>query len=319
MTTEQTARDTGRAAQGSEQTAQDTRRTAQGSEQTAQDTRRAAEGTGSGSGCPLAAGPPPGTTPYAHYARMDELLALQHPLSPARTEPGFIIMSQVKELLFKLLHTELTAARDQLAGDRLGEALWTLRRSARVQQVLLVSWETFSVLSPVEFAEFRDVLGSASGFQSAGYRRLEFLLGNKNPAMTGPHRDTAGYAAVTAQLYEPSLYDAALALLVRRGLLAPDGPGNRDAAQPYRSGPQVEEAWRAVYRDPARHHDLHLLAEALMDTADQFARWRYTHLLTVQRMLGDKPGTGGTEGVAWLARISEHRFFPELWSVRSTL
>ncbi|PNV36163.1 tryptophan 2,3-dioxygenase [Streptomyces sp. DH-12] len=268
--------------------------------------------------CPLA-GSPPDTTPYAHYARMDELLALQHPLSPARTEPGFIIMSQVKELLFKLLHTELTTARDQLTQDLLDDALWTLRRAARVQQVLLVSWETFSVLSPVEFAEFRDVLGSASGFQSAGYRRLEFLLGNKNPAMAEPHRDTAGYETVVAQLHAPSLYDAALALLVRRGLLTPDDSPDRDVTRPYRGGAEVEDAWRTVYRDPARHRDLHLLAEALMDTADQFARWRYTHLVTVQRMLGAKPGTGGTEGVAWLARISEHRFFPELWSVRSTL
>ncbi|MFE9775392.1 tryptophan 2,3-dioxygenase [Streptomyces sp. NPDC005931] len=270
-------------------------------------------------GCPLSAGSPPGTTPYAQYARMDELLALQHPLSSARTEPGFIIMSQVKELLFKLLNIELTAARDQLAEDRLADALWTLRRAARVQQVLLVSWETFSVLSPAEFAEFRDVLGTASGFQSAGYRRLEFLLGNKNPAMTEPHRSTAGHDAVVGQLHEPSLYDAALALLARRGLLTPGDCPDRDTTRPYRSGAEVEEAWRSVYRDPVHHHDLHLLAEALMDTADQFARWRYTHLVTVQRMLGDKPGTGGTEGVAWLARISEHRFFPELWSVRSTL
>ncbi|WP_327229631.1 tryptophan 2,3-dioxygenase [Streptomyces murinus] len=282
-------------------------------------TEQTARGSGRGPGCPLSAAAPPGTTPYAHYARMDELLALQHPLSTADTEPGFIIMSQVKELLFKLLHTELTTARDRLDKDALGDALWTLRRSARVQQVLLVSWETFSVLSPAEFAQFRDVLGSASGFQSAGYRRLEFLLGHKDAAMVAPHRGTAGHAAVASQLREPSLYDAALALLARRGLLPPADAPNPDTALPYRTGFEVEEAWRAVYRDPGRHHELHLLAEALMDTAEQFARWRYTHLLTVQRMLGAKPGTGGTEGVAWLARISEHRFFPELWSVRSTL
>lgn len=283
-------------------------------ERTAPDT-----GQGQGDGCPLSAGFPPGTTPYAHYARMDDLLALQHPLSPADTEPGFIIMSQVKELLFKLLHTEFSTARELLGKDRLDEALWTLRRSARVQQVLLVSWETFSVLSPTEFAEFRDVLGSASGFQSAGYRRLEFLLGNKNPAMAGPHRDTVGYDLVLSQLREPSLYDEALALLARRGLLVPDDRADRDPVEPYRAGPEVEDAWRAVYQQRARHHDLYLLAEALMDTADQFARWRYTHLVTVQRMLGAKPGTGGTDGVSWLARISEHRFFPELWSVRSAL
>ncbi|GAA1927015.1 tryptophan 2,3-dioxygenase [Streptantibioticus ferralitis] len=262
---------------------------------------------------------PQGPTPYVQYARMDALLALQHPLSTADTEPGFIIMSQVKELLFKLLHTELTTIRDQLHKDQLDDALWTLRRSVRVQQVLLVCWETFSVLSPVEFAEFRDFFGAASGFQSVSYRRLEFLLGNKNPAMVEPHRNSPAYQEVLAQLHEPSLYDEALGLLTRRGLLAPHDAPTGDPTQPYRAGAEVEAAWRAVYRDPIRHRDLHLLAEALMDTADQFARWRYTHLVTVQRILGAKPGTGGTSGVPWLAAISEHRFFPELWSARSAL
>ncbi|MFD4128048.1 tryptophan 2,3-dioxygenase [Streptomyces globisporus] len=283
-------------------------------------TEENAGGPEPGGGCPYAGEQPHGSTPYAHYARMDTLLELQFPLSAADTEPGFIIMSQVKELLFKLLHEEFTTAREQLRKDLVDEALWTLRRSARVQQVLLVSWETFSVLSPVEFAEFRDLLGSASGFQSAGYRRLEFLLGNKRPGMVEPHRGSVMYERVLGQLREPSLYDEALALLVRRGLLTPpeDG-GGRDCARPYLEGPDVEAAWREVYEDPAGHRDLYLLAEALMDTADQFARWRYTHLVTVQRVLGAKPGTGGTEGVPWLARISDHRFFPELWSVRSVL
>ncbi len=113
--------------------------------------------------------------------------------------------------------------------------------------------------------------------------------------------------------------DAALALLARRGCSRRTTPRTGTSPGRTRGGEEVEEAWRSVYRDPVRHRDLHPLAEALMDTADQFARWRYTHLVTVQRMLGAKPGTGGTEGVAWLARISEHRFFPELWSVRSTL
>ncbi|MGW6918977.1 tryptophan 2,3-dioxygenase [Kitasatospora sp. NPDC054939] len=260
-----------------------------------------------------------GHTPYVSYARMDELLDLQQPLTGADTEPGFIILSQVKELLFKLLHTELSTVRARLREDRVDDALWTLRRAGRVQQVLLASWEAFSALSPVEFAEFRDVLGAASGFQSYSYRRLEFLLGNKDPVMVEPHRNSPAYPAVVAALHEPSLYDEALALLARRGLLAPAGSEERDPARPYREGAEVEAAWRAVYRDPVRLRELYLLGEALLDTADGFARWRYTHLVTVQRLLGAKPGTGGTDGVAWLARISEHRFFPELWSVRSTL
>jgi tryptophan 2,3-dioxygenase len=267
----------------------------------------------------IAAPPRVQETRYAGYARMDALLTLQHPQTQAPTEPGFIILSQVKELLFALLHLEFGTARDQLAKDDLDQALWTLRRAGRVQQVLLSCWAALAALSPDEFASFREVLGSASGFQSVSYRKLEFLLGNKNARLVEPHRNTPHYDEVMAQLHEPSLYDEALRYLARRGLDIPAEVLDRDVSQRYQPNEQVELAWRQIYTAPQREHDLFLLAEALTDTADQYARWRYTHLVTVQRMLGDKPGTGGTEGSSWLSRIAEHRFFPELWSMRSTL
>ncbi|MGH3752260.1 MAG: tryptophan 2,3-dioxygenase [Pseudonocardiaceae bacterium] len=262
---------------------------------------------------------PSGNTPYVEYAHMDALLSLQHPRTDSVTEPSFIIMSQVKELLFKLLHTEFTTARDCLRDDRLDDALWTLRRSARVQQLLLSSWDVLTALTPVEFAGFRDVLGSASGFQSFSYRRLEFLLGNKDPAMVRPHRNSPAYDDVLAQLHEPSLYDETLSLLSRSGINLPRELLERDVSLPYQAHDAVESAWREVYSEHRRHRDLQLLGEALLDTSGLFAKWRYTHLVTVQRLLGDKPGTGGTHGVSWLSEISGHRFFPELWSVRSVL
>jgi tryptophan 2,3-dioxygenase len=258
-------------------------------------------------------------TSYSSYACMDTLLSLQHPQTDADTEPGFIILSQVKELLFKLLVEEFSTARGYLAADRTDDALWTLRRSARVQQVLLSCWDAFSALAPGEFASFRDVLGSASGVQSFMYRRLEFLLGNKNPGLVGPHRDTPQFEEVLGQLRQPSLYDEAIRLLARRGMDIPADLTSRDFSVPYQPTAEVADAWRLVYADPGRDHDLFLLAEALMDTAYLFARWRYTHLLTVQRMLGDKQGTGGTDGVHWLSAIADHRFFPELWTVRTSL
>jgi tryptophan 2,3-dioxygenase len=251
---------------------------------------------------------------------MDSLLALQHPRTDAATEPSFIIMSQIKELLFKLLHTEFTTARDELAKDLLDEALWTLRRATRTQRFLQESWDVLGALTPVEFGEFRDVLGTASGFQSPSYRRLEFLLGNKNPKMLDGHRGRPTYDAVLAQLREPSLYDEVLAYLRRQGLdVPPEAVERDDPGAPYQSLDAVEGVWRTVYRDPAAHRGPYLLGEALMEVAALFARWRYTHLVTVQGLLGDKAGTGGTTGVAWLTEVSEHRFFPELWSVRSTL
>lgn len=272
-------------------------------------------------GCPL--GRPPDDaqahTPFAEYARMHTLLALQHPRTTAEAEPGFIILSQVKELLFSLLHTEFSTARDHLRDGRVHEALWTLRRADRVQHILLSCWEGLSALTPGEFASFRDVLGSASGFQSFSYRRLEFLLGNKNPAMARPHRGTPYHDQVRDQLRQPSLYDQALRLLARLGLDIPAEVVDRDFAEPYRPRAAVERAWHAVYREPDRHREAFLVGEALTEAAYQFGRWRYTHLLTVERVLGGKPGTGGTTGVPWLSKIAEHRFFPELWSVRSSL
>jgi tryptophan 2,3-dioxygenase len=258
-------------------------------------------------------------TPFTAYARMDALLSLQHPQTGSDTEPGFIILSQVKELLFHLLVTEFGTARDYIAADRIGDALWTLRRSARVQQLLISCWDSFDALAPGDFASFRGVLGSASGLQSFSYRRLEFLLGNKNPAMVRPHVGTPQHAWVLDQLRQPSLYDEVIRYLARRGLDIPPGVTTRDFSVPYEPCPEVTDAWRSVYARPGRDHDLFLLAEALMDAASLFARWRYTHLVTVQRMLGDKPGTGGTDGAHWLSAIANHRFFPELWIVRTNL
>jgi tryptophan 2,3-dioxygenase len=259
------------------------------------------------------------STPYAAYAHIDTLLSLQHPRTGADTEHGFIILSQVKELLFKLLHTEFSTARGHLAADQPDDVLWTLRRANRVQQVLLSCWDALSALSPDEFASFRDVLGSASGFQSFTYRRLEFLLGNRNARLLEPHRHTAAHRALLAELRQPSFYDEVVRHLARRGLDIPPDVVDRDFSLPYQPNTAVAEAWRQVYDRPGRRRDLFLLAEALVDTATLFARWRYVHLLTVQRLLGDKSGTGGTDGAPWLSRIAEHRFFPELWSMRSTV
>jgi tryptophan 2,3-dioxygenase len=262
---------------------------------------------------------PPGETPYVSYAQMGTLLSLQHPRTTAPTEPGFIILSQVKELLFKLLHVELTTICELLSADKVEEALWTFRRSTGVQQLLIQTWDTLGTMTALEFVEFRDALGEASGFQSFSYRKLEFLLGNKNAQMVLPHRNSPAYEEVLGQLHRESLYDVALALLQRRGFELPKDVLEHDRTVVRTPHGAVEAAWKRIYAAPTRFQDLYRLAEALLDTDALFARWRHVHLVTVQRILGDKPGTGGTQGVAWLRQISEHRFFPELWTVRSAL
>ncbi|CAM5373767.1 tryptophan 2,3-dioxygenase [Streptomyces narbonensis] len=260
------------------------------------------------------------STAYIGYHHVDVLLALQHPRTSEPAELSFYITGQIQELLFKLLFTEVNRVRDLLFADDLDEALRYLQRVERVQRVLTTTWEPLSTMTTTEFAAFRDELGSASGIQSYMYRQLEFALGNKAPRLAEPYRPVAwAYEQVMAALRAPSLYDAALGVLRRRGLGVPAHCVERDFAAPYQPHAAVEQAWAQVYWSPREHRDLHALAEALSDLNHHYAQWRYTHLLIVERILGHKPGTGGTSGVSWLRKVAEHRFFPELLAARTAI
>ncbi|MTD53336.1 tryptophan 2,3-dioxygenase [Amycolatopsis pithecellobii] len=262
---------------------------------------------------------PPGKTPYVDYARMDVLLSLQKPRTGAALEYRFIVISQVKELLFDLLYTELSRAREHLRDAMITPATELIRRTTSVLHLLISCWDALGELNTAEFAEFRDHLGAASGFQSFSYRKLEFLLGNKNPEMVRPHRRAPWYPEVARELTTPSLYDEVIRLLAKSAGSIPAPVSDRDPATLYHPEPAVEQAWLEVYRDPAAHRELYELGEVLTEVSSLFARWRSTHLLTVERIIGSKPGSGGTSGVTWLRSITGHRFFPELWSMRTSL
>jgi tryptophan 2,3-dioxygenase len=260
------------------------------------------------------------STPYIDYQSIDVLLSLQHPRSQAPSELTFYIMGQVKELLFKLIYEELKRCRTLLNEDAVAEAVSVLRRLRQVIELLNGTWNVLSTLTPTDFNAFRDHLGQASGVQSYMYRMVEYVLGNKVASLARPHRNVPHvHAQVQQALGEPSIYDAAVALLARHGAKLSPAMLDRDFSQPYEPSAEVELAWAAVYRDPDATSPLAPLAEALMDIAEGFCRWRSLHLLTVERIIGFKPGTGGTEGVAWLRRVTEHRFFPELWTARGLL
>ncbi|GAA1345203.1 tryptophan 2,3-dioxygenase [Saccharothrix algeriensis] len=246
---------------------------------------------------------------YVDYQSVDVLLSLQQPHTDHPAELAFYLTGQVKELLFKLLHEQARAVRLDLAADRVDDAAWGLRRLAAALDVLTRVWDVPATLSPAEFAAFRDRLGGASGVDSYMYRMAEFALGRKSPALAARHLPVPGVAEdVYRALHDSSVHDEALALLARRGLLA-DGA---DSAA-------VAAAWAAVYRAAGPSDDLFRLAEALMDVAQGFSRWRALHLLVVERTIGAKPGTGGTSGVDWLRGAADHRFFPELWHARTLL
>lgn len=259
-------------------------------------------------------------TPYVDYVGIDTLLSLQKPRTDEPAESSFIIATQVMELLFALVQERWEAARDALDADDVPGALAWLRRACNAQDVLNDSWGLLADMTPTEFNRFRDSFGEASGFQSHGYRKLEFLLGNKSAPMIRPHKGMNAVARELTDLLErPGLYDAALRLLHRRGLPVPQDRVERDWTQPYEASAEVEKVWLTVYADDTPGNELFLLAEGLLDVAERVTRWRHRHLVAVKRTLGGRPGSGGSNGLAWLARNAEQDVFPELWSLRSTV
>jgi tryptophan 2,3-dioxygenase len=195
-----------------------------------------------------------------------------------------------------------------------------MARVSRIQAQLIQSWDVLSTMTPSDYSSFRDALGQSSGFQSAQYRQIEFLLGNKQLAMIAPHRHRKDLEALLeTALATPSLYDEALRLLARRGFPIDPNVLARDLRQPHASDPSVRDAWLAIYRDPKTHWELYQLAEELVDLEDWFQQWRFRHVTTVQRVIGFKRGTGGTAGVSYLKKALEIVFFPELWDVRTAL
>lgn len=257
---------------------------------------------------------------YDGYLGLGAMLDLQRPRSDAHDEMLFIIIHQASELWMKLAIYEVAAAMREIAAGGIRPALKMLARVSRIQAQLTQSWSILSTMTPSEYSAFRPVLGESSGFQSYQYRELEFRLGNKNAAMIRAYRNNpAAHAHLERVLGEPSIYDLVLRLLVGADLGLAPGVVERDFSKPYLPSAAVENAWLAVYRDPSRYWDLYELAEKLVDVEHQFQLWRFSHLKTVERIIGYKRGTGGTAGVSYLEGALSLRFYPELWTVRTAL
>lgn len=259
-----------------------------------------------------------GKMAYGDYLRLDLILGAQAPKSAAHDELLFIIQHQTSELWMKLAVHELESARDAIADDRLPHAFKMLARVSRILEQLNGAWDVLRTLTPSEYTEFREDLGQSSGFQSHQYRAIEFLCGNRNAAMLKPHAHRPEIVAeLRAILARPSLYDEAARLLARNGLDV--GQERADLAEPRAENAQLQAAWRAIYQAPEEHWALYELAEKLVDLEDYFRRWRFNHVTTVERVIGLKRGTGGSQGVAYLRRMLEVELFPELWHVRTEL
>ncbi|HMN45628.1 MAG TPA: tryptophan 2,3-dioxygenase [Povalibacter sp.] len=257
---------------------------------------------------------------YGQYLQLDKVLSAQQPISYEHDEMLFIVIHQASELWMKLCLHELTGALDHIRRDDLGPSFKMLARVSRIQAQLTQSWDVLATMTPAEYSAFRNQLGRASGFQSYQYRMLEFIIGNKNADMIEVHRrDPVHYDALQRMLHSPSIYDESLRLLSRRGFEIPQDYLDRDWSQPYQPSKQVAAAWLAVYHSIEENWDLYDLAEKLVDLDMKFQLWRFSHMKTVERIIGYKRGTGGTGGVSYLAKALELRFFPELWTVRTSM
>jgi tryptophan 2,3-dioxygenase len=257
---------------------------------------------------------------YGQYLRLEEILKGQVPLTDAHDEMMFIVIHQTAELWMKLCIHELSGAIKHLQQDDIGPALKMLTRISRIQEQLIQSWRILSTMTPSDYLTFRDALGHSSGFQSYQYRTMEYALGNKNPAMARVHRDNpVANEWVQHALNHRSIYDEILALLSRAGFDVPKGALERDWSEPYEADERIEAVWREIYKDPERHWQHYELGEKLVDLEDKFQQWRFSHMKTVERIIGYRKGTGGTSGVSYLEKALSLRFFPELWTVRSAL
>ncbi len=257
---------------------------------------------------------------YGDYLRLDLLLAAQQPQSdpPQHDELLFIVQHQTSELWLKLMVHELRSARDLLGTDDLAPALKRLARVKHIQRVLTDQWAVLATLTPSEYAEIRPFLATSSGFQSAQYREVEFLLGNKDADMVRVFgHDREAYAALEALLAEPSLYDEFLRYLARRGYAVPAEVLDRDVTVPHALSPGLVDVFATVYAAPAEHWGVYETCEELVDVEDNFQQWRFRHLQVVQRTIGHKVGTGGSSGVDFLRRALDLTFFPELFAVRT--
>ena len=260
------------------------------------------------------------TMTYAGYLDLDQLLAAQSPKSTHHDEMLFIIQHQTSELWMKLIIHELKACIQWIQNDNLEPAFKILARCAHIQRELSQQWSVLATLTPPEYLKFRSELGHASGFQSYQYRQIEFLLGNKNRDLISTHaHDEYTFNVLKEALEAPSLYDEFILYLHRVGHPIPEHLVKRDWSEPHQADPALVQVFKTIYEHHEHQWDAYEMCEKLVDLEERFQLWRFRHLSTVRRIIGQRRGTGGSSGVGFLKKALDLVFFPELWDVRTEL
>ncbi|MFZ2031673.1 MAG: tryptophan 2,3-dioxygenase [Vitreimonas sp.] len=265
-------------------------------------------------------GPAAKTVTYGGYLRLKELLACQRPQSDQHDELLFVILHQTMELWMKQAIHEIGAAQREVRSGNLVPAYKHLARVSRIQAVMTQAWDILATMTPADYLNFRELLGTSSGFQSYQFRALEFQLGLKDASFLKfqtPGSDE--FQMLDAALQAPSLYDDVIAELAKAGFDIPASVRDRPREAAYEPSDAVEAAWLTIYRDTPKYWAFYQLAEKLLDLDDALLTWRHKHVLTVERIIGRKRGTGGTDGVGYLQQTLTRRAFPEVWSLRTKL
>ena len=257
---------------------------------------------------------------YNSHLQIEKLLSSQKLISDKPNEMMFVIVHQSMELWLKLCLHELNIIIELIKNDEIKKPLKTFDRISAIQRHMTQSWEILATLTPTDFLTFRDYLKKASGFQSYQYRELEFKLGNKNKDLIIVHRENQGvYDHLMQALNSPSLYDEILMYLSRKNFKIPEKFIKRDWSEPYQPHPEIESVWQEIYQESERYWDIYMLAERLTALEYYFQEWRFKHMKTVSRVIGNKQGTGGSAGVNYLTKALDLSFFPELWAMRTTM
>jgi len=259
------------------------------------------------------------TLTYWTYLRLDELLNLQQPRSkPAEhDETLFIIIHQVYELWFKLLLHELDKIKSDFSNNDLYGAIHTFKRARTVMKTLVQQVDILETMTPMSFTSFRDRLDTASGFQSALFRALEFTLGYKRPEMLKYQTAAAPYRAeLERHLQARSVVDHFYDFLAQRGVTVPAEVRDKDVALPTIPNVQVQDGLFAMYKNQP---DVAILFELMTDFDEGLQEWRYRHIKLVERTIGAKHGTGGSPGVEFLKESLFKPVFPDLWAIRHRL
>ncbi|MGN7479445.1 tryptophan 2,3-dioxygenase [Solibacillus silvestris] len=257
---------------------------------------------------------------YGDYLNLNAILNNQNRLSDHHDEMLFIIIHQVSELWMKLIIHEMQGAISAIERGEMQPAFKMLARVSKIQVQIIQAWDVLATMTPAEYLQFRNDLGKASGFQSYQYRLIEFTLGYKTAHILKIYEKEPDILAKLKEAYKaPSIYDVAIQALAKAGLPINEALLKRDFSVVYSGDDSVAAAWKTVYENIDKYWDLYQLGEKLVDIEDSLQQWRFRHMKTVERIIGFKLGTGGSSGVNYLRKVLDHRFFPELWDLRTAL